>query len=253
MPAQEAMWMTSKRLIVELDGVSRSFGEREVIRNCTMRLPEGSIYGFLGPNGAGKTTVMKILTGLLKQSRGQAKVLGMDVSTHRDEILAQVGSLIEVPIFFEHLSARKNLEIHLAYMNKEDKNVTEFLEMVGLEQTGTQAVSTFSLGMRQRLAIARAVIHKPKLLILDEPINGLDPLAIRQMRALFQRFVNEYGMSILISSHIISELEHVADMIGIIVNGSIIREMHMTEICAQFPNGLEDYFFEITSGGTESA
>lgn len=136
------------------------------------------------------------------------------------------------------------MQIHLAYMDKDDNNVMEFLEMVGLEQTGSQAVSTFSLGMRQRLAIARAVIHKPKLLILDEPINGLDPLAIREMRALFKRFVNEYGMSILISSHIISELEQVADIIGIIVNGSIIREMHMTEIRAKFPNGLEEYFLK---------
>ncbi|WP_063567721.1 ATP-binding cassette domain-containing protein [Paenibacillus sp. O199] len=245
--------MSGKGLIVEMEGISRSFGEREVIRNCTMNLPEGSIYGFLGPNGAGKTTVMKILTGLLKQSSGHAKVLGMDVSTHRDEMLGQVGSLIEVPIFFEHLSAKENLQIHLAYMDKDDNNVMEFLEMVGLEQTGSQAVSTFSLGMRQRLAIARAVIHKPKLLILDEPINGLDPLAIREMRALFKRFVNEFGMSILISSHIISELEQVADIIGIIVNGSIIREMHMTEIRAKFPNGLEEYFFEVTSGGTEIA
>ncbi len=245
--------MSGKGLIVEMEGISRSFGEREVIRNCTMNLPEGSIYGFLGPNGAGKTTVMKILTGLLKQSSGHAKVLGMDVLTHRDEMLGQVGSLIEVPIFFEHLSAKENLQIHLAYMDKDDNNVMEFLEMVGLEQTGSQAVSTFSLGMRQRLAIARAVIHKPKLLILDEPINGLDPLAIREMRALFKRFVNEYGMSILISSHIISELEQVADIIGIIVNGSIIREMHMTEIRAKFPNGLEEYFFEVTSGGTEIA
>lgn len=242
--------MSGKGLIVEMEGISRSFGEREVIRNCTMNLPEGSIYGFLGPNGAGKTTVMKILTGLLKQSSGRAKVLGMDVSTHRDQMLGQVGSLIEVPIFFEHLSAKENLQIHLAYMDKDDNNVMEFLEMVGLEQTGVQAVSTFSLGMRQRLAIARAVIHKPKLLILDEPINGLDPLAIREMRALFKRFVNEYGMSILISSHIISELEQVADIIGVIVKGSIIREMHMTEIRAQFPNGLEEYFFEVTSGGT---
>lgn len=129
-------------------------------------------------------------------------------------------------------------------MSKDDQNVMEFLEMVGLAKTGSQAVSTFSLGMRQRLAIARAVIHKPRLLILDEPINGLDPLAIREMRALFKRFVNEYGISILISSHIISELEQVADMIGIIVNGSIIREMHMSEIRAMFPNGLEEYFLK---------
>ncbi|WP_106767077.1 ABC transporter ATP-binding protein [Paenibacillus faecalis] len=245
--------MLSNGMIVEAKGLVKTFAGREVIRNCSIHLPQGKIYGFLGPNGAGKTTVMKMLTGLLKPTAGTAKVLGMDILTQRDQVLSRIGSLIEVPVFFEHLSAQKNLDLHLAYMNMEERDASQVLEMVGLSHTGQQPVSTFSLGMRQRLAIARAIVHKPQLLILDEPINGLDPLAIREMRVLFKSLVNDHGMSILISSHIISELEYIADIIGIILNGTVVCEETMTDIQAQFENGLEEYFFKVTNGGTESA
>lgn len=139
----------------------------------------------------------------------------------------------------------------MAYMNAEGFEISKVLKMVGLIQTGDQPVSKFSLGMRQRLAIARAFIHKPKLLILDEPVNGLDPLGIQEMRVLFKDLSEKYGMTILISSHILSELEHIVDSIGVIVNGVVIEEALLEEIKKKSPKGLEEYFFKIMSGGKE--
>lgn len=213
-----------------------------------MNVQKGTIYGFLGANGAGKTTVFKILSGLLIPTMGKVQVLGMDIASQRCEILRNIGTLIEAPIFSEHLSAVDNLEIHLAYMDADSTDIVSILSRVGLNNTGTQPVSKFSLGMRQRLAIARAIIHKPKLLILDEPINGLDPMGIREMRELFLDLVKNQDMTLLISSHILAEIEHIADTIGVIVNGTVIREVSLTEVKAECPTGLENYFMSITNG-----
>ena len=239
----------SSRFAVRTEGLIKRFSEKEIIRGCTMTVHEGTIYGFLGPNGAGKTTVMKMILGLLTPTSGIAEVLGMDVTVHRDAILRDVGSIIEVPVFYEHLSAEENLDIHLAYMNLKGMDISVALQMVGLINTGNQPVSKFSLGMRQRLAIARAFIHKPRLLILDEPINGLDPVAIREMRKLFVELVENYGMTILMSSHNISEIELIADMVGIITDGIVAHETTISDIKTQFDTGLEEYFFRIVSGG----
>lgn len=281
-------------LAVSTRGLTKTFGNKEVIRNCTMSVEKGSIYGFLGKNGAGKTTVFKILAGLLKPSMGEGTVFGMDTVSQRSQILKEVGLLIDTPIFYEHLSASENLEIHLAYMGidneevsnvrtKEDETkeagmqgikvrgegkkrsvikskgkesvgienagIEETLAIVGLPKTGNQPVSTFSLGMRQRLAIARAMVHKPQLLILDEPVNGLDPMGIREMRELFQTLVKERGITILLSSHILSEIEHMADKIGIIEDGMVVKEVMMADVKRQHPKGLEDYFITMVSGG----
>ena len=183
---------------------------------------------------------------------GKVQVLGMDIVSERSSILSEIGTLIETPIFYEHLSATENLKIHLAYMGKEDGDIADILSKVGLNDTGVQPVSTFSLGMRQRLAIARAIIHKPKLLVLDEPINGLDPMGIREMRDLFIKLVKTQGMTLLISSHILTEIEHIADTIGVIVNGTIVREVSMAKVKAEYPSGLEDYFMDIMTGRKEN-
>jgi len=171
-------------MAVKTENLIKTFSGIEVIKGCTMNVPKGCIYGLLGANGAGKTTIFKLLMGFLTPTAGKAEVLNMDVISCRNEILKSVGSIIEVPVFYEHLSARENLEIHLSYMNVTG-DISSALEMVGLKSTNNQPVSKYSLGMRQRLGIARALIHKPKLLILDEPINGLDPMGIREMRELF--------------------------------------------------------------------
>lgn len=242
--------MTNK-LAIKTINLVKTFDGNEVIKNCNMKVQEGTIYGFLGANGAGKTTIFKILVGLLIPTAGSIEILGLD-HFDNNEILKSIGSIIETPMFYEHLSAKENLEIHLSYMGIVNSNIEETLEMVGLRGTGKQPVSQFSLGMRQRLGIARAIIHNPKLLILDEPINGLDPMGIREMRELFLDLVKNHNMTILISSHILSEIEHIADTIGVIVDGQIIEEVSLSSIKDQFPNGLEDYFFSLMSGGKKN-
>lgn len=233
---------------VKVESLTKAFDGNEVIKNCNMNVQKGTIYGFLGANGAGKTTVFKMLSGLLTPTMGNVQVLEMDVRSQCSEILRNIGTIIETPVFYEHLSATENLEIHLAYMEDNDSDITSVLSKVGLNDTGKQPVSKFSLGMRQRLAIARAIIHKPKLLILDEPINGLDPIGIREMRELFLDLVKNQDMTLLISSHILTEIEHIADTIGVIVNGTVIRETSLAEVKAESPNGLEEYFMDIMTG-----
>lgn len=235
---------------VQTKNLCKAFAGKEVIHDCTMSVKRGTIYGFLGKNGAGKTTVFKILLGLLKPTMGEVSVLGMDSCKNNLEILRRTGSMIETPIFYKHLSAVDNLQLHLDYMEVKEADITETLKMVGLSNVGTGAVSTFSLGMRGRLAIARAIVHKPELLILDEPVNGLDPVGIKEMRELFCELVKNHKTTILLSSHILSEIDRTADRIGVIVNGNVVQEISPQEMKEQYPNGLEDYFMEITNGGT---
>lgn len=237
---------------IKIESLSKSFGDTLVIKGSNMNVPKGSIYGFLGANGAGKTTIFKIITGLLSPTAGTVEVFGIDVKKGREQILREIGSLIEAPAFYEHLSAAKNLEIHLAYMNTKGFGVSAALDMVGLTETGSKPVGKFSLGMRQRLGIARALIHKPRILILDEPINGLDPMGIRDMRSLFLELIKNNGMTILLSSHILSEIEHTADMVGVLVNGIVVQEVSLPQIKKQSNIRLEDYFFNIMSGGNVS-
>lgn len=241
----------SLQTVIKTNHLVKSFGQNEVIKDCSMCIEEGEIYGFLGANGAGKTTIFKLITGLLVPDSGSIEILGRDMMKNRDLLLSQIGSLIEAPTFYEHLSARKNLEIHLAYMNTSGFGVEKALQMSGLSDVGEKSVSKFSLGMRQRLGIARAVIHQPKILILDEPINGLDPMGIKAMRELFLSLTKENGMTILISSHILSEIEHIADKIGVIVDGRIVCESDMEQIKSENKGSLEDYFFAIMSGGKQ--
>lgn len=242
----------NKTLVVRTENLTKTFPPNEVVKNCNISIERGTIYGLLGPNGAGKTTIFKILSGLLKPTMGKVLVLDKDIVSERDNILSQIGTIIETPIFYEHLSARENLEIHLTYMKHTSKDIDAVLSKVGLSNTGVQPVSKFSLGMRQRLAIARAIVHKPKLLILDEPINGLDPMGIREMRDFFIQLVKEQDMTLLISSHILTEIEHIADTIGIIKDGTIIKVVSMAELKSEYPSGLEDYFMDIMTGRIEN-
>ena len=241
------------QIVISANNLTKAFLGKEVIRNCTFSVEQGSIYGFLGRNGAGKTTMLKLLLGLLKPSAGTASVLGLDSVRDNKAILRRTGSLIETPIFYEHLSAADNLLLHLAYMGIEDTDVESTLCRVGLPGTGSQPVSTFSLGMRQRLAIARAIIHRPEVLILDEPVNGLDPVGMKAMRILFRRLVQEEGMTILMSSHLLSEIEQIADRVGVIVDGTVVQEAEMADIRKQHPSNMEEYFISLIQGGADHA
>ncbi|MUT68307.1 ATP-binding cassette domain-containing protein [Paenibacillus sp. NEAU-GSW1] len=205
-----------------------------------MSIKQGEIYGMLGPNGAGKTTVMKMLTNLVKPTAGEIEMFGERLTDTSYRLLGRMGTIIETPIFYEKLTARENLELHCAYMGYHNmKAIDEALELVNLRQIDGKRVSEFSLGMKQRLGIARAITTKPELLILDEPINGLDPLGIKELRDLFKMLCKQYGTTILISSHILGEIELIADTIAVMNDGKLLQEVSMEHIAKQTSEYIE--------------
>lgn len=201
-----------------------------VLADFNLQVPTGSIYGFLGPNGAGKTTTLRILMGLLNHQSGAVRVFNQDITTHRAHILSRTGSLIESPSIYGHLSAMENLHVWRVLYNVPRERLLEVLTLVGLKNTGNKAARHFSLGMKQRLAIAVALLHRPTLLVLDEPTNGLDPEGILEMRDLLRHLNREQGMSIIVSSHLLSEVERVASHIGIIHQGTMKFEGSLEEL-----------------------
>ena len=228
--------------VVEIKELFKTIDKEEILSGINLQIAEGEIYGFLGPNGAGKTTLMKCMLSLSTITSGSIEIFGKNLQEHREEILSQIGSIIETPIFYENCTAKEILKIHVQYMGKNinESDITSVLSMVGLKNT-TKKVKEFSLGMRQRLGLARAFLTKPRLLILDEPINGLDPIGIQEIRNLLVLLSKEHGITILISSHILSEISQIADKIGVIKNGEMIEQISMKEIMRENID-LEEYF-----------
>ena len=208
---------------VETEGLSYRYGKSEaVLTDVALSVPHGSIYGFLGPNGAGKTTTLRLLLGLLARQEGSISVFGERLDTHRLAILRKVGSLIESPSLYDHLTARENLLVLQKVYRCAPSRIDEVLELVGLAHTASKKAGQFSLGMKQRLSLAMALLHEPSLLILDEPTNGLDPNGIIEMRELLVRLNREHGVTILISSHLLAEIERVVSHVGIIHHGRML-------------------------------
>lgn len=217
--------------IVQTNNLTKMFGSTEAVSHLNLHLKPGEIYGFLGPNGAGKTTVMKLISNLLKPTEGDIVIFGEKLKKNSYEILKRMGTIIEVPVFYDRMTGRENLEMHCIYMGYHDrKAVDNALEMVNLSAAGNKPVKDYSLGMKQRLGIARAICTKPELLLLDEPVNGLDPIGIKEIRSLFRMLAKEYGMTILVSSHILAEIELIADTIGVINHGRLLKEVSMESI-----------------------
>ncbi|WP_235847931.1 ABC transporter ATP-binding protein [Mobilibacterium timonense] len=215
--------------IIEGKNISKSFDSTVALKDLDIHVPRGSIYGLIGLNGAGKSTLMKILVGLEAMDSGSLCIFGRSGIT--SEGLESTGSIIEYPYFYERLTGLENLQLHASYMGFHDKNrIAEVLEQTGLAGSSDRKVMTYSLGMRQRLAIARAILTYPGLLILDEPTNALDPEGIKDMRTMFKDINRNYGTTIIISSHILSEMEHLADWIGIIDQHRIVQEKTMDEV-----------------------
>lgn len=217
--------------IMETSGLRKSYKGNVVVNDVNIHVPKGSIYGFVGPNGAGKSTVMKMILNLIRPEAGEVRLLGEKVTGQSCEIFKRVGSIIENPYFYEKMTARQNLDLHCDYMGFPNKErIDEVLQMVDLQNAERKQVRHYSLGMKQRLAIARAILARPEFLILDEPVNALDPEGIREMRHLFQRLNQEEGTTIFISSHILSEVDLIADTIGIIQHGNLLAELPIEEI-----------------------
>lgn len=203
-----------------------------------MTIRKGDIYGFIGKNGAGKTTLIRLITGLIHKTNGEIELFGGSSESELNAARAMVGSLIETPAFYGNMTARENLEVSRLVRNIAGKScIDEVLKLVGLEDTGKKKVKNFSLGMRQRLGIANALIGNPRILILDEPINGLDPMGIVEIRELLKKVNREKDVTILISSHILGELSELATCYGIISNGKLIEEISaeaLNEKCRQY-------------------
>lgn len=226
--------------VVQTNGLTKTVKGKTLVSNVNLHIKKGEIYGFLGQNGAGKTTIMKMLTGLLIPSKGEILLFGKKLTETNKSGLKRVGSIIEYPIFFEHLTAMENLELHCEYLGYYDKKaITQALELVQLKGIEDKVVKDFSLGMKQRLGIVRAIITKPELIILDEPTNGLDPIGIKDMRDLIRMLNKEYGITFLLSSHILGEIEQIVDRVGVIQNGKLVNEVSLAEIRKQRADYIE--------------
>lgn len=208
--------------IVDTKNLTKRFGKEYAVKDLDMKIPKGEVYGFLGPNGAGKTTTIRMLLGLMKPTTGTVSVFDKDLKKEKIEILRKVGSLVENPSYYPHLTAYENLEALRKILQIPKKRISEVLEIVRLTNATNKKVKGFSLGMKQRLGIAASLLHQPDLLILDEPTNGLDPSGIIEMRNLIKQLPAEYNMTILISSHLLSEIDQIATSVGIISKGKMI-------------------------------
>ncbi|WP_066504181.1 ABC transporter ATP-binding protein [Abyssisolibacter fermentans] len=236
--------------IIETNNLTKAYKDMVAVNNVNLKIREGLIYGFLGPNGAGKSTTIGMLLGLIKPTKGSVKIFDMDIKKNRMKILRNIGSIIESPSYYGNLSAYDNLKISADILGLDYKNIGEVLGTVNLTKVKNKKVKKFSLGMKQRLGIAQALIGMPKLLLLDEPTNGLDPVGIHEIRELIKSLPKKYGMTVLISSHILSEIELIANDIGIINEGKLLFQGTLDELKNSNPNkNLEEIFFNILEYG----
>ncbi len=220
-------------MIITTKSLTKQYGKKGVIKNLNLDVPEGSVYGFLGPNGAGKSTTMKMLLGLVKPSAGSIRMIGRELtSANRLEILRHTGSLIESPSYYGHLSGRENLQIICRLKGTDEKEIDRVLEIVRMKNQQDKKAKNYSLGMKQRLGLAAALLGNPKLLLLDEPTNGLDPAGIQEMRELICSLPRQYGITILVSSHLLSEMDQMATHVGIINHGELIFQAPLSSLHA---------------------
>lgn len=232
---------------VQVKCLSKKIGEHTILNEISMQVKNGEIYGFLGANGAGKTSLMKSVFHMIIPDSGEILLWEKPITREDNGAFAQIGSIIETPVFYGNFDARKNLYLHAEYMGAGHEYIDEVLSLFGLTEAKNKPVKNFSLGMKQRLALARAILTKPKLLILDEPMNGLDPQGITAIRQLLYKINREEKTTILISSHILSELEKIADTIGVIDKGTLLAEVSVHELLEEgIP--LETYYLNLLKG-----
>lgn len=213
------------KYMIETNALSKQYGDKYSVKNLNLKICPGCVYGFLGPNGAGKSTTMKMLLGLVKPTMGEIRIFGKEtVSGNRIEVLKRTGSLIEAPSYYGHLNGRENLQIVQTLKNVPREEIDEVLRIVRLEDQQKKKVREYSLGMKQRLGLAAALLGRPKLLLLDEPTNGLDPAGIQEMRELISDLPKHYGMTVMVSSHLLSEIDQMASDVGIIDRGKLIYQ-----------------------------
>lgn len=227
-------------LILETKNLSKRYDQQMAVHNICMRVRKNTVYGLLGPNGAGKSTLMKMLVGIIRPTEGQILFAGESLSRR---CLSQIGSLIEAPALYGNLTARENLMVHTRLLGIPEERIDEVLDIVDLKDTGKKRAAKFSMGMKQRLGIAIALLNHPSLVILDEPTNGLDPFGVKELRELIASFPSR-GITVVLSSHILSEVEQVVDEVGIISNGNLLYQGIPDK-----REDLEDFFTDVIMKG----
>ena len=234
-------------LIIETAGLTKQYGAQVSVSHLDLHVQKGRIYGLLGRNGAGKTTAMKMLLGLTAPTAGTVRLFGRPLKGHEKQLLPRIGSLIESPSYYGHLTARENLKIYQTILGVSEKNIDEVLRIVRLDRQENKKTSAYSLGMKQRLGLASALLSFPKLLILDEPTNGLDPAGIQEMRELIRSLPEQYGMTVIVSSHLLSEIDQMADDIGIIAAGKMKYQGELSRLHElDKDKSLEEIFLDLT-------
>lgn len=218
---------------IETTSLTRRFGDVLAVDQVGLRVPRHGIYAFLGPNGAGKTTTIRMLLGLIRPDEGEVHLFGRPLAKNRRELLRRVGALVETPSLYDHLSGRDNLEITRRLLGKDRRHIDRVLDIVGLSADAHRRAAGYSLGMRQRLGLALALLGEPELLVLDEPTNGLDPAGIQEMRGLITSLAREHGATVFLSSHLLSEVEVMADHLGIVRGGRLSFQGTLAELQSQ--------------------
>lgn len=209
--------------VLELKNVSKSFGKRKIIDNLNLEVEEGEIYGFLGPNGSGKTTTIKMILRLINSDSGEIKVNGYDTKKQFEKAMECIGAIVENPDLYKYMSGIDNLRLHARIRNIDEKRIKEVLELVELKGREKDKVGKYSLGMKQRLGLALTLLHRPKVLILDEPTNGLDPAGIKKLRDILKEISHKEGVAVFVSSHILSEMQLMCDRVAVLDNGKIVK------------------------------
>ena len=217
------------KTVLELKNVSKSFGKRKVIDNLNLEVQEGEIYGFLGPNGSGKTTTIKMILKLISSDSGEIKVNGYDTTKEFEKAMECIGAIVENPDLYKYMSGIDNLRLHARIRNIDEKRIKEVLELVELKGREKDKVGKYSLGMKQRLGLALTLLHKPKVLILDEPTNGLDPAGIKKLRDILKEISHKEGVAVFVSSHILSEMQLMCDRVAVLDDGKIVKVENITD------------------------
>lgn len=239
----------SSKIILETNKLTKTFGSRTAVNQLCLKVEEGDIYGFLGQNGSGKTTTIRMITGLIHPDSGEVKIGGYGLRRNFKAAISHVGAIVENPVFYTYLSAYDNLCLMANLLPGVTKmRVNEVLEMVGLKDRAKDKVRSYSLGMKQRLGIANALLNHPRLIILDEPTNGLDPQGMKEIKEMIAQLASERGITFFISSHMLHEVEQLCTKVGIVQNGKLLAEGELASIVPQGTT-LEQFFFDMTSGG----
>lgn len=232
---------------LKIEHLNKNFGKRQILHDICFETYPGEVFGFLGPNGAGKTTTIKIAVGLLRLESGDIQIGGISVNKNFEKAMAQIGGIVENPELYKHLTGLQNLRQYARMRGGVDgKRIQEVVEIVGLKNRINDKVSKYSLGMRQRLGVAQAILHKPKLLILDEPTNGLDPAGIKELRDILKNLAHKENICVIVSSHLMSEMELMCDRVGIIVNGKLLSVHTVEEMISSSNGNKQQYIINVS-------